>query len=416
MDDYTAASLLPFPLCFCNSNRAWGGGERWHLESALHFARSGNTVTLACLPGAPLWCAAQDALQRASDLAPYLRIVPWACGNISFANPFTVKRFACLVAQARVCRIIANLPSDMKVAVMALRWLRSRLLRATGELKLYYRRGSALPVRYTVANRFFYAGLDGLIANSNETARLVNAGGPLLPDSKIHVIYNGIDAVRFDAAMTAVVPATARTESSSMLTLGNAGRLNEQKGQKYLLHMSASLVKHQVPHRLIIAGTGELLDELQALAHALGLPVRSPDDMSLEFSGINPRQSGVYFTGFMHDLSPFWHQLDLFVLSSLWEGFGFVLAEAMLARVPLLAFNTNSMPELVTDGVNGRLVDAPLTSESDEAVGERLAQAVIVMARDPEQLKRMGNAGREECLRRFSHTASMCALENLLRV
>jgi glycosyltransferase involved in cell wall biosynthesis len=56
------------------------------------------------------------------------------------------------------------------------------------------------------------------------------------------------------------------------------------------------------------------------------------------------------------DMNSFMAQIDIFVSTALWEGFGFVLAEAMVAKKPVLAFNLSSNPELVKDGENGFLI------------------------------------------------------------
>ena len=120
------------------------------------------------------------------------------------------------------------------------------------------------------------------------------------------------------------------------------------------------------------------------------------------------------FVGFLADMAPFWRDIDLFALSSLWEGFGYVLAEAMLARKPLLAFDCNSMPELVKPGLNGCLAAPPAPGESDAKVGRRLAGLVREMAADPAVMAAMGEAGREFCERNFDQTTAMRSLEEFL--
>lgn len=49
-------------------------------------------------------------------------------------------------------------------------------------------------------------------------------------------------------------------------------------------------------------------------------------------------------------------KIDVFVSTAIWEGFGFVLAEAMVAKKPVLAFDMSSNPELVINGENGYLI------------------------------------------------------------
>jgi glycosyltransferase involved in cell wall biosynthesis len=390
-------------LCFCNGNLAWGGGEKWHLESAVHFAGLGYKVILAANPRGKLW-------QKAHCFSSLI-LSPWSIGNLSFLNPFKKAAFAKFLSESGITHLILNLPADLKFGV-----------RAVGAkqglpIKVYYRRGSALPVRSSLGNRKLFPRLTALIANSEETASLVRQSR-LMDSARIKVIYNGLDIADFDSSLAAsslsfgVEAGQSRGEISGEhpFIIGNAGRFSRQKAQHYLLHMSACLKQQGFPHHLIIAGDGELRSELLRLAESLGLEIV----LGFKLPGISQGASSVCFTGFLQDLSVFWRSIDLFVLSSIWEGFGYVLAEAMLARKALLAFNCNSMPELVKDGLNGRLLPPPRQGESAQAVGERLARQVMAMARDSSGLQSMGVAGRNFCLENFDQKIAMRKLEELL--
>lgn len=379
-------------ICLCNSNRAWGGGERWHLETAVWLAGRGQEVILAAGSDTPLYEAAQRELTRRPELEPKLHLAAFGFKNREAFYPHKILAFGAFLRRHKVTHLIAGLPVDMKIAALAA-W------RVPG-VKLFYRRGSALPVRDSLANRFFYSRLTGLIVNSQETARLVLASGRLIPPERVCIIPNGLDVAAFDAALLPGMP----WRGERPLVLGNAGRLNLQKGQKYLLHMSAELVQQDFPHRLVIAGGGELERELRDLAQDLGLRVGYGLEEGAE----------ICLPGFLTDMAPFWRDIDLFVLSSLWEGFGYVLAEAMLARKALLAFDCNSMPELVKPGLNGRLVPPPGEGEADGEVGRRLALYIMEMAAEPEALARLGEAGRDYCVQNYSQIEVMTRLEMLL--
>ena len=385
------APRLPV-ICLCNSNRVWGGGERWHLEAALWLARQGYEVILAAGKDRPLYEAAQHKLARDASLGGRLRLADWRFKNLHAFCPWKIGDFVDFLRAEAVSHLIAGLPVDLKAAVVAGRRL--------PELKLFYRRGSALPVRNSLANRYFYGRLQGVIANSRETARYVLVSGRLIAPERVRVIPNGLDVRAFD---TGLLPAPER-RGEARLIIGNAGRLNKQKGQKYLLHMSAELKRRNFPHVLIIAGSGELEGELRALADELGLRTGIELDAGVD----------VCFSGFLQNMAAFWRDIDLFVLSSLWEGFGYVLAEAMLARKPLAAFNCNSMPELVKSGQNGRLISPPDASESDAEVGRRFADCVAEMAANREALAAMGEAGRAFCVANFDQSVVMRQLKEFL--
>ena len=398
-------------ICFCNSNRAWGGGEKWHLEAALHFARRGYRVFLAARPGSPLWREAAALLAAEPELAAHFKCRAFGFGNLSFLRPGRVKAFAAFLKNERVTHVIMNLPADLKTVVLA------ATRNGPGSTRLYYRRGSAIAPKRSFLNRRFFPCLNAVIANSAETAALVRQAG-LLPPERVVVIYNGLDAAAFDAALgkAALRPLAEWSEPFSErnpLVIGSAGRLSRQKAQHYLLHMSAELGRRGFPHRLLLAGDGELRGQLLELARKLEL------DFTWQGEAGEPGGGQVAFTGFLEDMSAFWRSIDLFVLSSIWEGFGYVLAEAMLARKPLLAFACSNMPELVKSGENGLLLPPPGRDdsgnpESDAEVGARLADKVEELAMSPTRLRFMGEVGRAFCLRNFDQGAAMRKLEQLL--
>ena len=388
-------------LCFLDSYRVWGGGQLVSLSNASGLARRGFTVFLGARRGLALYQAAEKLLQKEPELRPRLRLFDFSIGNLDFLNPFKILSLARFLRREGVNILKASLPRDLKVAVMA-----ARLLPPAKRPALYYRRDIAIPVRPGWLNRFFYGALDGLVVNSRETARNVLESGRLIPPGKVHLIYNGLETEEFDRALAAcpVPPAPPfQNQADRPLVIGIAGRLSPQKAQKYLLHLSAALKRQGLRHRLIIAGTGQLKAELAELAARLGLEAGEGLDSDRELC----------FAGFLEDMAPFWRAIDVFVLSSLWEGFGYVLAEAMLAEKPVCAFNCNSMPELVLDGQNGCLAEAPGPGEADEAVGGRLAETIRRFYAEPESLSRLGRAGRAFCLENFTQDR---ALDQLMSV
>jgi glycosyltransferase involved in cell wall biosynthesis len=388
-------------FCFLDSYRVWGGGQQVSLSNAGGLARRGFKVFLGVRRGSALHEAAEKLRQREPELGLRLRLFDFNIGNLDFLNPFKILPLAGFLRRERVTAIIAALPRDMKAAVAA-----AGLMPSAERPGLYYRRDIAIPVRSGWLNRFFYRALDGLVVNSRETARNVLKSGRLINPDQVHLIYYGLDTEDFDRVLASAPsswpPFQGRT--GRPLVLGNAGRLTPQKGQKYLLHLCAALKRQGFRHRLIIAGTGQLKAELSALAVRLGLTAGEGLDADRE----------VCFAGFLENMAPFWRAIDVFVLSSLWEGFGYVLAEAMLAEKPLCALDCNSMPELVLDGRNGYLAEAPGPGETDEAVGGRLAEVVRRFYGEPEAMPRLGRAGRAFCLENFTRDRALDQLEAVL--
>lgn len=415
-------------VCFCNSNIPWGGGENWHLNAADSLARRGYRVLVLCHPFGELHARARRM--------EHITVVPLPIGRFSFLNPLLRARLVRLFRKERVDALIMNLPSDLKTAGPAARF--------AGVRHVIYRRGSALPVRNTVLNRYLFGRvITRLIVNSEATRALTLVNNPnLTAGDRITILPNGINVHRFDQALALAEGMAEQhmrdgeSEGPSPFFIGTAGRLTLQKGQHLLLHLGRRLADAGLDCRILIAGQGEREKELKALADRLGMRGR------------------VEFCGFMPDLAPFWRRIQLFVLPSLWEGFGNVIIEAMLARKPVFAFAVSNIPELVTDGVTGRLFPLPheerrlcpeeahpdavcpptpnSSARRGEAAGgpymapesprqkdayaelDLMVAPILELAARPEIARRMGEAGRAFAMS-FSQEARMDELEELLR-
>lgn len=384
-------------LCFCNTSKMWGGGEKWHLEAALAMARRGYKVFLVC--------QAHGALHERAQEHPELELFPVQLGRFSFLNPMLMGALTAFLRQNAVHAVVLNLPSDLKCLAPA--------AQKAGVPRIFYRRGSAIPVKNSWLNRRLFGLLTGVIVNSQATRNtLLQNNAALIAPERIHLLPNGVDIAAFDAALqavpeqavpeqppTAAAQAVPPAQSPRPMVIGTAGRLSPEKAQHLLLLLGAALQPLGVPFQLVLAGTGPRLEALQALAQRLGV------------------QQHVEFMGFQENLAPFWQRIDLFVLPSLWEGFGYVLVEAMLARKPVFAFNVSNMPNLVQQGVNGRLFPLPSGAETlqEAAPLREMAEAARQLWQHPEQAKTMGEAGRAFAVANFSQAAAMETLEALLR-
>jgi len=148
-------------------------------------------------------------------------------------------------------------------------------------------------------------------------------------EEKMRVVYQGVDLERFSPS---------RCEGKTALFVG---RLHERKGLDRLLKAFKRVHKEDPAARLLIAGKGEGEKEYRALAKELGL------GPSVEFLGHVPDA----------DLPALYSSASLFVMPSYYEGFGLVLLEAMASGLPVLAFDTGVVPEVIENGRNGYVVD-----------------------------------------------------------
>jgi glycosyltransferase involved in cell wall biosynthesis len=352
-----------------NSTKSWGGGEKWHLETACTLKAKGHEVAvLAFRQGALFKRSAESGI----------RTIPISISNVSFINPFRMYMLVRLFRNEHPDILILNFSADIKTAGMA--------AKLAGIKNIVYRRGSAIPIRNTFFNRFIYSKIIGhIIANSEETKRTILQNNcRLFPQEKISVIYNGIDLKQLDILPDILLYQRGDNE----VVIGNAGRLVVQKGQKFLIEMAVLLKRKGINYKILIAGEGPLEKSLKQMAVRAGVETR------------------MAFLGFVSNVKAFMDNIDIFVLPSVWEGFGYVLTEAMACRKPVVAFNNSSNPEIVADGKTGFLVE-PLDIPA-------FAQKVECLISDPHLRETFGHAGRKRVEDFFEIGRNQRHIENLL--
>jgi glycosyltransferase involved in cell wall biosynthesis len=201
---------------------------------------------------------------------------------------------------------------------------------------------------------FRLAGLH--IAISRGLARYL-AETERLPEDRFEIVHYGI------RAGADPVPPPSRP---SLLCVG---RLVPIKGHRTLFEAFAAARAELPELTLAVAGTGELEEELRAAA---------PD--------------GVRFLGRVSP--PPYDEHAIVVVPSLGEGFGMVALEAMERGRPVIASDVGGLPEIVVHQQTGLVVPP-----GDPA---SLAEAIVLVARDPELARRLGTAGRARAVSEFS--------------
>ena len=197
----------------------------------------------------------------------------------------------------------------------------------------------------------------------------------IMAPEKVEVIFNAAELPDPRPGARAAVR-TALGFDAHAPVVGTLGRYEEQKGLEYFLHAAARAAAVRDDVRFCIVGDGPLRGELEALACRLGIG------------------EAVRFTGWRKDVPEVLAALDIFCLASLWESFGIVLAESMLAGLPVVATRVDGIPEVVEEGETGLLVP-PQDAET-------LAQRLVSLVEDPERRRSMGCAGRARAEELFS--------------
>jgi glycosyltransferase involved in cell wall biosynthesis len=188
-------------------------------------------------------------------------------------------------------------------------------------------------------------------------------------------VHEGVDIAHILAAPAVNVHEALWLPHHAPL-VGNVAALVPHKGQRYLIE-AAHLVVQEIPDaRFVIFGEGELREHLERLVHERNL------------------EKHVLLPGFRTDVLGCIKGFDVFAMSSVTEGLGTSLLDAMACRTPIVATRTGGIPEIVEDGVNGLLVpprDAPA-----------LARAIVRMLNDETGRRTMGEAGFSRVNERYT--------------
>jgi glycosyltransferase involved in cell wall biosynthesis len=158
--------------------------------------------------------------------------------------------------------------------------------------------------------------------------------------SQVTVWHNSVDLARFQPASNGE-RAAARASLALPLDVPVAtvvARLDDVKGVDLLLEAWPSVVGQVPTARLLVVGEGPLRDDLVAQLASHGL------------------QDSVDFLGYRDDVPHVLHASDLLVLPSRSEGMPLAALEAFGCGLPVVAHAVGGVPELVVDGLNGRLV------------------------------------------------------------
>lgn len=356
-------------VCLFNTTISWGGGEKWHFEVASKLFDEGYDIVVVAHKKSVLYRKLQATK------------VPCKCisaSNLSFLNPIKIFRIFKLLRNEHINTVIFNLSRDVKVGGIA-----AKLAHIPN---IIYRRGSAIPLKDSIFNRFIFSKIiNNIIANSEETKRTINQNNPnLFPTSKIVTIYNGLDINQYDLNATPIYK-----KVNNEFIIGNLGRLVEQKNQKCLVDVAVRLKDKIGNFKFLIGGDGPLKSEIEQYA-----------------TSKNVRDCFV-FAGFIENPSAFMNAINIFVLSSKWEGFGFVLAEAMLFKKPIVAFDISSNNELVVEGETGYLVPPYDT--------ELFAQRIAELYNSVDNMHILGDNGHKRVHNEFTIERTILNVKQYLK-
>jgi len=340
------------------SSHGWGGQEQRTLRECLGIRKPGVRAIVLCPPEAELG-------RRAS--AAGIEVFP--CPMRKSYDLAAVRTILRVLREEAVDIVNTHSGRDSFLAGVAARLSRRRPA-------VVRTRHLAMPI----TSRVSYAYLPHRVVTVSGYVKeyLVREG---VPGERIVVVPTGIETGRFaDGA----APANLREELGlppDVLLVGAVAVLRNKKGLRFLLEAAPSVLARFPRTVFLIVGTGPQEENLRNAIVSMGL------------------SGSVRMLGHREDVSRILLSLDLFVLPTVQEALGTAFLEAMATGRAVVGCRVGGVPEVVEEGKTGLLVPP-----EDPAA---LAEAILTLLADGELRARMGAAGRQSVMARYS-VEEMC--------
>jgi glycosyltransferase involved in cell wall biosynthesis len=336
--------------------RTWRGGQNQVLTTLMGLRALGQrTMLVAHSEG--------ELRQRAAEGLDLMPLAPKTEMDLTAAW-----RLSRIVKQLKPDIIHAHDPHGVAMAALAL-----SMSTQLAKPPLVVARRVDFHLRGNSLSRWKYRQVDCFICASEAIRQMLVGDG--VPATRAVTVHEGIDIERVERAEPAKLHGEFWLPHQAPL-VGNVAALVPHKGQRHLID-AAKAVLPQVPDaRFIIAGEGELRPALE----------RQIKDSHLE--------KHVLLAGFRPDVLSLHKAFDIFVMSSVTEGLGTSLLDAMAAAKPVVATRAGGIPEVVADGETGILVP-PRDHDA-------MAEAIVRLLKDEALRRQMGEAGRARARSLFS--------------
>ncbi len=350
--------MRPLSVVHVAGSADWGGGERYLELLARHLDRDRFALTVV-LPSEGPFVKRLSRLEIPVHVVDLGRLVaPSAVVRLAA----TLRRLAPDIVQSHGAR--SNFYARLAVA----------LLRRPRHVSTVHNSLRDYPV--SPLRRVVYRAMDR--STLPLTARVLCVADALARDyrARATIIPNGVDVTELDAARGDTMQIRRGLGLGAGPVIGFAGRLTPQKDPMTFLR-SVAAVRRDLPTAMgLVVGDGPLRADLELEAARVGLGEHC------------------VFTGARSDVPALLDAMDVFVLSSVSEGFPFVLLEAMAMARPVVATMVDGVTEIVQDDISGVLV-APGDPSS-------IAGAVLGLLRHPAHARAVGAAARAHVADRFS--------------
>jgi len=367
MAEFLSASSATGSILYVITTISRGGAENHLLELVRSQVAAGCRIAVAYLKGDGYW--------RTSLESSGVRVVDLHMSSYGEIGP--IVRLRALISEFSPAIVHAHMPPAELYSRLALQGISRQelplVITKHNDERFYNGIGQRQVGRWVVQRA------EKVIAISESVMCFMSGSqGLRIPPEKMVTIHYGIDIEPYEIIKPEETGALRQSwgVAADDFLIGTVARLVPQKALHILLQGFA-LYQAQARRstRLVLVGAGPLEAELKQLAERLGI------------------QNSLIWAGFREDIPVVMNALDVFALTSLYEGFGLVLLEAMAAGRAVVASRISAIPEIVLNGETGLLVRA--------ADPGSLPVAFTALEDDTFRLK-LGRAGRERARSRFT--------------
>jgi glycosyltransferase involved in cell wall biosynthesis len=330
--------------------RTWRGGQNQVLLTVNGLREIGQRAALVAHPDGELRKRAAEGLELV-PLAPKSEMdftAAWRLNRV-------IKRLRPDVIHAHDAHGVAMAGLALSLGAASAR---------DGEPPLVAARRVDFHLRSNSFSRWKHRQVDCFIAASEAIRQMLIADG--VPAERTVTVHEGIDVEHVLAAPLVDVHQAFFLPHGAPV-VGNIAALVPHKGHRHLIEAAHIVVQKLPDVRFVILGEGELREALERLIKEYRL------------------EKHVLLPGFRTDVLGCLKSFDLFVMSSVTEGLGTSLLDAMACSRPIVATEAGGIPEVVDHGVTGLLVPP-----RDHAA---MAEAIIALISDKERRQQMGEAG-----------------------
>lgn len=335
--------------------RGWRGGQNQVLLTVLGLRALGHRTALVAHQDGELRRRAAEGLDLI-PLAPRLEMD--------------------LHAGWRLARVLERLQPDIVHAhdphAVAMAALALSLGRFRSPGALVASRRVDFHLKQNAFSKWKYRQVVVFLCASDRIRSMLQADG--IPAERTVTVREGIDIAHVDAAPPINLHGELWLPAHAPI-VGNIAALVPHKGQRYLIDAAAIVVREIPDARFVIVGEGELRQSLERQIRALHL------------------DKHVFLLGFRLDVLSIVKTFDVFVMSSITEGLGTSLLDAMASSRPIVATRAGGIPEVV---------DARCAILVPPRDSRALAQAIVELLSDPGRRARLGAAGFERVRAEFS--------------